>query len=81
MSEVLVVIAVSVVTASPLDPDDVLNEVDGHYVVSVPGLRTAEDAVEWALDYFHDHVAIAVLDDFQIEARVADEVPASAWWL
>ena len=79
MTHVLVAVTQQV-TDQELDADD-SPEIAGSYVVQVKEGST--DPTEDALDYFHDHIGIACLDDFSIDASIVDpaNIPADASWI
>lgn len=57
------------VTGTPTDRDD--EEVPGIYLVEVDVTDLTETQIRGAvLDEFHDHIGIAVLEDFEIEVLV-----------
>lgn len=54
------------VDGRPTHPED--EGLPGVYLVAVPEKTTPEDQASIALDCFHEHMAIKVLDDFEIRA-------------
>lgn len=70
----------AIVDETTLEDDDF--DVEGNYAIELkedytprnPLSEEDDPEVEQALDYFHDIIAIANLDDFEITVEIFDEI-------
>jgi hypothetical protein len=73
MISMVKIIVLQLVPEEELDSDDQHQDIEGVYSYEIMDTGTA--AEEKALDQFHEDVAIACLEDFDIEARTISQRP------